>query len=71
MRTSDESSPYITMIVSAAVRRDSSGHDKTFLVCFARRLQLHELQDRSAVLGFDQFSSRINLEYDIESLDSR
>ncbi|CAF2372005.1 unnamed protein product [Rotaria sp. Silwood2] len=70
MRTNDESSPYVTMIVSVALHRDSSGSDKTFLICIARRPPLNELKDKPALLGFDQFSSRINLQYDIESLDS-
>ncbi|CAF1063625.1 unnamed protein product [Adineta steineri] len=70
MRTNDESSPYLTMLVSVALHRDPSGSDKTFLICIARRPPLNELQDKPALLGFDQFSSRINLQYDIESLDS-
>ncbi len=71
MRTNDESAPYITMVVSVALHRDPSGSDKTFLICIARRPPLNELKDKPALLGFDQFSSRINLQYDIESLDSR
>jgi hypothetical protein len=71
MRTNDESTPYITMVVSVALHRDSSGSDKTFLICIARRPPINELKDKSSILGFDQFSSRINLQYDIESLDSR
>ncbi len=71
MRTNDESNPYITMVVSVALHRDSSGSDKTFLICIARRPPVNELKDKPALLGFDQFSSRINLQYDIESLDSR
>ncbi|CAF4150768.1 unnamed protein product, partial [Rotaria sp. Silwood1] len=31
MRTNDESSPYVTMIVSVALHRDSASSDKTFL----------------------------------------
>ncbi|CAF1481951.1 unnamed protein product, partial [Rotaria sordida] len=70
MRTNDETSPYVTMIVSVALHRDSSGNDKTFLICIARRPPLNELKDKPALLGFDQFSSRINLQFDIENLDS-
>ena len=71
MRTNDESTPYISMVVSVALHRDPSGSDKTFLICIARRPPINELKDKPALLGFDQFSSRINLQYDIESLDSR
>jgi len=71
MRTNDESTPYITMVVSVALHRDSSGSDKTFLICIARRPPINELKDKSSILGFDQFSSRIDLQYNIESLDSR
>jgi hypothetical protein len=71
MRTNDESTPYMTMVVSVALHRDSSGSDKTFLICIARRPPINELKDKPALLGFDQFSSRVNLQYDIESLDSR
>jgi len=70
MRTNDESTPYITMVVSVALHRDSSGSDKTFLICIARRPPINELKDKPSLLGFDQFSSRINLQYDIENLDS-
>jgi hypothetical protein len=71
MRTNDELAPYITMLVSVALHRDSSGSDKTFLICIARRPPLNDLKEKPALLGFDQFSSRINLQFDIESLDSR
>lgn len=71
MRIHDELNPYITMVVSVALHRDSSGSDKTFLICIARRPPVNELKDRPALLGFDQFSSRINLQYDIQSLDAR
>ncbi|CAF4752038.1 unnamed protein product, partial [Rotaria magnacalcarata] len=48
MRTNDESSLYVTMIISVAVHRDSSGSDKTCLVCIARRPPLNELKDKPA-----------------------
>jgi hypothetical protein len=59
------------MAVSVALHRDSLGCDKTFLICIARRPSLNDPKDKPSLLGFDQFSSRINLKYDIESLDSR
>lgn len=59
------------MLVTVALHRDSSGSDKKFLICIARRAPLNELKDKPALLGFDQFSSRINLQYQIESLDAR
>ena len=59
------------MLVTVALHRDSSGSDKKFLICIARRAPLKELKDEPALLGFDQFSSRINLQYQIESLDAR
>lgn len=70
MRANDDSAPYVPMIVSVALHRDTSGSEKTFLICIARRPPVNELKDKPALLGFDQFSSRINLQYDIESLDS-
>ncbi|CAF0950930.1 unnamed protein product [Adineta steineri] len=70
MRTNDESTPYVRMIVSVAVHRDSAGSDKTFLICIARRPSLNDPRDKPSLLGFDQFSSRINLNYDLENLDS-
>lgn len=59
------------MVVSVAVHRDSPGSDKTFLICIARRPSLNDPKDRPSLLGFDQFSSRINLNYEIENLDAR
>jgi len=59
------------MIVSVALHRDSLGSDKIFLICIARRPSLNDPKDKPSLLGFDQFSSRINLNYDIENLDSR
>ena len=59
------------MVVSVALHRDSLGSDKTFLICIARRPSLNDPKDKSSLLGFDQFSSRINLNYDIENLDAR
>ncbi|CAF4746359.1 unnamed protein product, partial [Rotaria socialis] len=70
MRTNDDSTPYIRMIISVALHRDSLGSDKTFLICIARRPSLNDPNDKPSLLGFDQFSSRINLNYDIENLDS-
>jgi hypothetical protein len=66
-----DSTPYIRMIVSVAVHRDSLGSDKTFLICIARRPSLNDPKDKPSLLGFDQFSSRINLNYDIENIDTR
>jgi len=66
-----DSNPYVSMVVSVALHRDSLGSDKTFLICIARRPSLNDPKDKSSLLGFDQFSSRINLNYDIENLDSR
>ena len=59
------------MIVSAALHRDSLGSEKTFLICIARRPSLTDSKDKPTLLGFDQFSSRVNLNYDIENLDTR
>jgi hypothetical protein len=59
------------MIVSVALHHDSLGSEKTFLICIARRPTLNDPKDKPSLLGFDQFSSRINLNYDIENLDSR
>jgi hypothetical protein len=59
------------MIVSVALHRDSLGSDKIFLICIARRPSLNDHKEKPSLLGFDQFSSRINLNYDIENLDSR
>ncbi|CAF4483724.1 unnamed protein product, partial [Rotaria socialis] len=70
MRTNDDSTPYVRMIISVALHRDSLGSDKTFLICIARRPSLNDPNDKPSLLGFDQFSSRINLNYDIENLDS-
>lgn len=66
-----ESNTYINMVVSVALHRDSLSSDKTFLICIARRPSLNDPKDKSSLLGFDQFSSRINLNYDIENLDAR
>jgi hypothetical protein len=66
-----ESMPFINMIVTVALHRDISSDDRIFLICIARRPPVTEFKEQSAILGFDQFSSRINLEYDIESLDAR
>jgi hypothetical protein len=66
-----DAAPYMTMVVSVALHRDSTGSDKTFLICIARRPPSNELKDKPALLGFDQFSSRINLQYEIENLDAR
>jgi hypothetical protein len=68
---SKDSTPYVNMIVSVALHRDSLGSDKIFLICIARRPSLNDAKDKPSLLGFDQFSSRINLNYDIENLDSR
>lgn len=59
------------MIISVALHRESLGGDKTFLICIARRPPLNDPNDKPSLLGFDQFSSRVNLNYEIENLDSR
>lgn len=59
------------MVISVALHHNSLGSDKTFLICIARRPSLNDPNDKPSLLGFDQFSSRIDLNYTIENLDSR
>ena len=59
------------MFLSVALHHDALSSDTTFLICIARRSSSNDLPNKPSLLGFDQFSSRVNLNYDIESLDSR
>lgn len=59
------------MVVSVAVHRESPSSDKSFLICIARRPSSNDPKEKPAVLGFDQFSSRVNLNFDVESFDAR
>ena len=59
------------MFATVALHHDSLNSEKKFLICIARRPSLNDPKDKPSLLGFDQFSSRIDLNYDIENLDSR
>ena len=59
------------MLVSIALHRESSNSDKTYLICIARRAANNQVTETHDLLGFDQFSSRINLQFDIEGFDAR
>ncbi|CAF0731098.1 unnamed protein product [Didymodactylos carnosus] len=65
--SNNRSTTYVNMLVSVALHYDSSGSDRLCLACIARRPL--EKFDKPAVLGLDQFSSRINLNFDIQCFD--